>query len=55
MLLSGLIICFLSLAFAAVYAANGSMLLLCISLALLAIGTGFSIPAAVATEKEGER
>lgn len=55
MLLSGLAICFLALASATVYAADGSMILLCVSLVLLVIGAGLSIPAAVATEKEGEQ
>lgn len=52
MLLSGLIICFLSLSAAAVYAADGSLLALIVSAVLLTIGSGFLIPAAVATEKE---
>lgn len=55
MLLSGLIICFLSLSAATVYAADGSMLLLYVSIILLVIGSGLAIPAAVATEKEEER
>lgn len=46
MLLSGLIICLLSLASAIVYATDGSMILLCVSLVLLVIGAGLSIPAA---------
>lgn len=52
MLLSGMIICFLSLSAATVYATNGSMLSLCVALVLLVIGVGLAIPAAVATEKE---
>lgn len=52
MLLSGLIICLLSLVFATVYVADGSMLSLCVALLLLAIGAGLAIPAAVAAEKE---
>ena len=55
MLYLGLPACLLSLMLAAVYAANGSMILLCVSLVSLVIGTGFSIPAAVATEKEEEK
>lgn len=55
MLLSGLIICFLSLLEAAVYAAYGSMLSLCVALLLLAIGVGLAIPAAVKLEREGKQ
>ena len=46
MICLGLIICFLSLVSAVAYAANGSMLSLCMAFALLAIGTGLVIPAA---------
>lgn len=52
MLLYGLIICLLSLALATVYAANGSMLLLLVAIALLTIGAGLAIPAAVKLERE---
>lgn len=55
MLLSGLAICFLALASATVYAANGSLLALIVSAVLLVIGAGLAIPAAVATEKEEEK
>lgn len=55
MLLYGLVICLLSLAAATVYAANGSMLSLCASLVLLAIGAGLAIPAAVKLEREGKQ
>lgn len=53
MFLFGLIICLLSLAAATVYAANGSMLSLYVSLVLLTIGAGLAIPAAVKPERDG--
>lgn len=55
MICLGLIICLLSLMSAAAYAANGSPLLIYVSLVLLVIGAGLAIPAAVKLEREGKQ